>query len=115
MACLVFISWALILTLHGTQGAICAETTLPHRRFAAAGMKRQVEKGGSGAGHLPLTLGVHKRCAWRVDNHVDKRPMPCRTTAPHRLPNRWAAQSLQFHQDAVFSEMLAWEKEADSE
>ena len=35
-----------------------------------------------------LTIGVHKSCAWFVDNHVDEQPIPCRTTAPHTLPNQ---------------------------
>jgi hypothetical protein len=34
----------------------------------------------------PLTLCVHKRCVWHVDNHVDERPIPRRTTAPYTLP-----------------------------
>ena len=51
--------------------------------------------------------GVHKRCAWRVDNHVDERPIARRIAAPHTLPNRQATHSVQFHMDAVLLQNLA--------
>ena len=62
------------------------------------------EKATGGQDIGSSTLPVHKRCAWHVDNHVDERPIPCRTTTPHTLPNGRQHNPCNFTEMHFFAE-----------
>ena len=88
MTGLGFISRAPIGLLHGMEGDRDAEMSLPDRSFTIIRVKLHEGMGTARQDIASLTIDVHKSCAWFVDNHVDEQPIPCRTTAPHTLPNQ---------------------------
>lgn len=57
--------------------------------FSPSYARRSAHEKGTLVGKIETPAhGVHKRCAWRVDNHVDERTIARRIAAPHTLPNR---------------------------